>query len=67
MDYLLEFNNGIKFTFEAKNLDAVHKKCVDVIEANRISSCIITTPYNTLRRVRKTGATHWKHNGYEFD
>lgn len=41
--------------------------CVHHIEKNNLSSCLILTPSNVWRRVRKTGKFHWNHDGYEFD
>ena len=40
---------------------------ITYIDANNLTECIILCPNGITRRATKTGAWHWKHNGYSFD
>ena len=65
--YKLTFDNGQKFKLTAENLDEAHVKIVNYINKNNLNECIILTPNNKIRAVRKTGEYHWNHNGFSFN
>ena len=65
--YRVTFDNGEKFKSTSKNLDQTHEKIINYIEKNDLKECKILCPNGVIRRVRKTGQHHWKHNGYSFD
>lgn len=65
--YQLTFDNGTKFKSTTENLDQTHIKIVKYINDNNLKQCLIKCPNDVIRRVRKTGAKHWNHEGFEFD
>jgi hypothetical protein len=65
--YKLEFNNGKRCQTHTENLDQTHAKIISYMNKNNLIECIIKCPNGMLRRVRKTGETHFKHNGFSFD
>lgn len=65
--YKLTFENGEKFTTITQNLDQTHKTAVWYMTENNLKECIILCNNGMLRRVRKTGENHFKHNGFSFD
>ena len=65
--YKLTFDNGEKFRSITENLDLTHEKIIRHIERKDLKECSILCPNGVIRRVRKTGEWHWKHNGYAFD
>jgi hypothetical protein len=65
--YFLEFDNGHTTGILEENLDKVHNLAVEYINLNDIKTCFITCEGGAVRRVRKTGEYHLKHNGFSFD
>ena len=65
--YKLTFNNGKKCHIKSENLTLAQARIVDYMEKNGLTECLIICPNEVVRRVQKTGAWHWVHNGYSFD
>jgi hypothetical protein len=63
--YKLQFDNGKRFTLQAKSMTETQAKVVKYIQNNQLTECFITCQgVKTL--VRKTGAWHPIHNGFIF-
>jgi hypothetical protein len=65
--YKVSFDNGLFFKIKMQNLDKVHESVVFFMEKGDFKECTIICDNGIFRRVRKTGETHFKHNGFSFD
>jgi NAD-dependent dihydropyrimidine dehydrogenase PreA subunit len=65
--YRLTFDNGQKFQTTTSSLDEAHAKIVKHMTKHNLNECLIACPNGTIRRVKKTGESHWNHPGFSFD
>lgn len=64
--YKLTFDNGANFQIHADSLSAAHEKIVPYMMTHNLNMCSIKCHNGVVRTVQKTGAYHWKHDGYAF-